>query len=120
MSTSPERLSWATTGASPSASNLILESQASSGTVPRYRGVRRLSKPLSRRILLAFQPGSHSCRSHALVSLKSTLISALALAGLAACGSDTTGPSLSVCGVVAATTLAAGEVHLFDPASGPC
>ncbi|HLQ23056.1 MAG TPA: hypothetical protein VK132_07610 [Gemmatimonadales bacterium] len=54
------------------------------------------------------------------MSLKSTLISALALAGLAACGSDTTGPSLSVCGVVAPTTLAAGDVHLFDPASGPC
>ena len=54
------------------------------------------------------------------MSLKSTLITALALAALAACGSDTTGPSLSVCGLVPPTTLAAGDVHLFDPASGPC
>jgi len=54
------------------------------------------------------------------VSLKPSLISALALAGLAACGSDTTGPNLSLCGVVAPTALAAGDVQLFDPASGPC
>jgi hypothetical protein len=54
------------------------------------------------------------------VSLKSALILALALAALAACGTDTTGPSLAVCGVVAPTTLAAGDVSLLDPAAGPC
>jgi len=54
------------------------------------------------------------------VSLKSILFSAVALAGLVACGSDTTGPSLSICGIVTPTNLAAGDVSIFDPTAGPC
>jgi hypothetical protein len=54
------------------------------------------------------------------VSLKSTLSLAIALATLAACGGDTTGPSLSVCGTVAPANLAAGDASIVDPASGPC
>jgi hypothetical protein len=42
------------------------------------------------------------------------------MASLAACGSDTTGPSLSVCGVVPPTALAVGDVGIVDPAAGPC
>jgi len=54
------------------------------------------------------------------VSLKSTLFAAIALAGLVACGSDTTGPSLSVCGLVPPTSVPAGDISLFDPTGGPC
>jgi hypothetical protein len=54
------------------------------------------------------------------VSLKPTLCWSLALPFLAACGSDTTGPNLSVCGLVPPTTLAAGDVGISDPAGGPC
>jgi hypothetical protein len=45
---------------------------------------------------------------------------AIALATLAACGSDTTGPSLSVCGTIAPANLSAGDAIIVDPASGPC
>ncbi len=54
------------------------------------------------------------------MSLKSTLISAVALASLVACGSDTTGPNLSVCGLVTPTSLAPGDVSILDPTGGPC
>jgi hypothetical protein len=54
------------------------------------------------------------------VSLKSILFAAIATAGLAACGSDTTGPNLSICGAVTPTALSVGDVALFDPTGGPC
>ena len=54
------------------------------------------------------------------MSLKSSLRWSVVVASLVACGSDTTGPSLSVCGVVAPTTLAVGDVSIVDPAGGPC
>jgi hypothetical protein len=54
------------------------------------------------------------------VSLTSSLRWSVVVASLVACGSDTTGPSLSVCGVVAPTTLAVGDVSIVDPAGGPC
>jgi hypothetical protein len=54
------------------------------------------------------------------VSLKTTLRWSVVMASLAACGSDTTGPSLSVCGILTPTTLAAGDVSIVDPAAGPC
>ena len=54
------------------------------------------------------------------MSLKTTLRWSVVMASLAACGSDTTGPSLSVCGVVPPTALAVGDVSIVDPAGGPC
>ena len=54
------------------------------------------------------------------MSLKATLRWSVVMASLAACGGDTTGPSLSVCGVVTPTAVAVGDVSIVDPAGGPC
>ncbi len=54
------------------------------------------------------------------MSLKSTLPLAIALATVAACGGDSTGPNLSICGVVTPVSLAAGDISTVDAASGPC
>jgi hypothetical protein len=54
------------------------------------------------------------------VSPKSILFSAFAFVGLAACGSDTTGPSVSVCGIVTPTSLAVGAASILDATVTSC
>lgn len=54
------------------------------------------------------------------MSLKTSLSLTIALAFVAACGGDSTGPNLSICGVVTPVSLAAGDVITVDAASGPC